>query len=197
MEVAILARHGESEYSANGLTNGDPRVACPLTAVGLAQAHALGGSLANEPLELCIITAFERTRATALAALAGRGVPLRVVEALNDPDYGEFEGRSLDEYRGWLADASSDATPPGGSESRRAIVSRYAEGFRQVLARPERTLLVVAHSLPLAFALAASEGTQPRPRAAVVPYATPYLFEHARLAAAVGVLERWLVAPDW
>ena len=59
-----------------------------------------------------------------------------------------------------------------------------------MLARPERTLLVVAHSLPLAFALAAADGTPPRPRAASFAYATPHLFEHARArAAAVGVLE--------
>ena len=46
MERAILARHGESELSCVGLTNGDPRVACPLTDRGCAEARQLAREIA-------------------------------------------------------------------------------------------------------------------------------------------------------
>ena len=69
MERAILARHGESELSCRGLTNGDPRVACPLTARGREEAGRLGELLATEPIDLCVTSEFERTRETADLAL--------------------------------------------------------------------------------------------------------------------------------
>ena len=42
MQLLILARHGESEYSARGLLNGDPTVGVALTETGEAQARTLG-----------------------------------------------------------------------------------------------------------------------------------------------------------
>ena len=96
MKQLLLARHGESEYSAKQLVNGDPGVSCPLTETGRDQARALGGILAEEQIDLCAVTEFERVRETAELALAGRDVPFIVVPELNDPRYGEFEGGSLD-----------------------------------------------------------------------------------------------------
>ena len=96
MRRLLLARHGDSEYSAKQLVNGDPGVSCPLTEAGREQARALGRILALEQIDLCAVTEFERVRETAEMALAGRDVPFVVVPELNDPRYGEFEGGSLD-----------------------------------------------------------------------------------------------------
>jgi broad specificity phosphatase PhoE len=41
MDEVILARHGESELSVVGTVNGDPAIACALTAVGEEQARRL------------------------------------------------------------------------------------------------------------------------------------------------------------
>ena len=79
METLLLARHGESEYSAKQLVNGDPGVSCPLTELGRVQARALGQALADVQVDLCAVTAFERVRETAEIALAGREVPFLVV----------------------------------------------------------------------------------------------------------------------
>src|SRR5437763_1048812 len=43
VERLILARHGESEYSVQGLVNGDTAIDVGLTGAGAAQARALGG----------------------------------------------------------------------------------------------------------------------------------------------------------
>jgi broad specificity phosphatase PhoE len=197
MEVALLARHGESVYSVRSLLNGDPTVACGLTELGLEQARALGVELAERPIDLCVTSEFERTQLTAAEALAGRVVPRAVEPDLNDPRYGRFEGGPLEEYRHWADTAPSGLAAPGGGESRQQIAARYARGFRSLLERSEQNVFVVAHSLPLSVALAAADGIPPRPRAAMTAYATLHRFEHERLTRATLVIEQWLAAPDW
>ena len=99
MERAIFVRHGESEYSARALVNGDPSVVVGLTEVGKQQARLLYDRLESEPIDLCAVTEFGRTRETADLALGDRPVPRIVLRDLNDPFYGSFEGKPLAEYR--------------------------------------------------------------------------------------------------
>jgi broad specificity phosphatase PhoE len=161
MRRAFFARHGESEYSARELLNGDVAVSVSLTPAGVEQARRLGQSLRAEQLGLCVTTELERVRQTADLALDGREVPRLVVPELNDPLYGPFEGRTIEEYRGWATGAPSSESPGDGGESRHAIVERYVRGLRIVLERPEEALLVVAHSLPISYLLGALEGSSP------------------------------------
>lgn len=191
MESVVLARHGESVFSARGLVNGDVAVSCPLTERGEEEARLLGEALADEPIGLCVTSEFERARQTADIALAGRDVPRLVLAELNDPRYGEFEGGPLDEYREWAWSHGSDDAPPGG-ESRRGLIGRYARGYRRVVDRPEATVLVVAHSLPIAYALG-----EPRPRMGMVEHASAHQLSAEELRAAVERLEAWLEAPTW
>jgi probable phosphoglycerate mutase len=190
----LVARHGESEYSARQLVNGDPGVSCPLTEAGRAQAHALGEALAEESIDLCVVTEFERVRETAELALAGRGVPFLVVPELNDPRYGEFEGGSLDAYREWIWEQGPLEAPPGG-EHRGEIAARYAQGLRQLADRPEETVLLVAHSLPLAYLRDAAGGIAPRSRMEMVEYAQVLRLEAPEVERAIEVLEAWAAAP--
>ena len=186
MRRAVFARHGESEYSAAGLLNGDTQVSVGLTEAGLEQARRLGEVLRAEPLDLCVTSEFERVRTTADVALEGREVPRLVVPELNDPLYGSFEGAAIDDYRGWAAGAPSSETPGDGGESRQAIVERYVRGLRVVLEREEETILVVAHSLPISYLLGAHEGLEPGARAPLVPYAIPHGLTTEEVEAAVG-----------
>jgi broad specificity phosphatase PhoE len=197
VERLILARHGESEFSARAALNGDPAVACALTPKGVAEARRLREQLAGEPIDLCVTTRFERVQQTADIALEGRDVPRLVVADFDDPRYGRFEGSQLEEYRSWASSAPSSTPAPGGGESRVAIVERYARGFRSLLERAERRILLVAHSLPIAYALAAREETVPAPRVRLVDYARPYLFDAAEVVRVVDVLESWCAAPTW
>ena len=149
MERALFVRHGESEFSAKALVNGDPSVACPLTELGRQQSRQLGERLAGEPIGLCVFTEFERTTETADLVLAGREVPRLVVPELNDPFYGAFEICPLATFRKWAATHGPEDEPPGGGDTRLAIALRYVRGFRIVLERPETTVLVVCHSRSL------------------------------------------------
>jgi broad specificity phosphatase PhoE len=197
MDAVILARHGESVFSTRHLVNGDARTAGPLTERGEEEARELGRAIAADSIDLCITSEFERTRQTADLALGGRDVPRLVVPELNDPRYGRFEGGALEEYRSWASTASSQDAVPGGGESRWRIIDRYVRGFRQVLARAEEKVLVVIHSLPIAYVLAAREGEQPARRLPLVAHAHPHRFSRTELDAAVTLLEDWCAAPTW
>jgi broad specificity phosphatase PhoE len=119
------------------------------------------------------------------------------VPELNDPRYGRFEGAQIDEYRDWAASAPSSEEPGPGGESRHAIVARYARGFRRVLARPEETLLLVAHSLPIAYVRGASEGRAPEARMPLTEYASAYELSAGSLEGAVRTIEAWVADPTW
>ena len=194
MDELILARHGESVFSAAGLVNGDPAVPGPLTEAGREQACALGEALRGEALELCAVTPFERVQETADLALAGRDVPRIVTPELADPGYGSFDGDLLDGYREWVWTHGPLDAPPGG-ESRGEIAARYASGLASLLDRPERLILLVAHSLPIAYTLGAAEGRPPKAKVDLIPYAEPYRLSEGQVRAAAALLETWSASP--
>jgi len=197
MDEVILARHGESELSVVGTVNGDPAVACALTPTGREQARKLGDLLADTELDVCVTSEFERTRETADLALAGRDVPRLVLAELNDIRFGRFEGGSLAGYRVWAAANDPTVEAPGGGESRAATIARYARAYRAILARPERTILVIAHGLPIRYVLNALDHRPPEPLVDQVPYAERFRLSRGELEAAVTLLENWGRRPVW
>jgi ribonuclease H / adenosylcobalamin/alpha-ribazole phosphatase len=197
VERALLVRHAESVFSAQGLATGRVDVRCPLSERGEAQARALAKDLANEGIDLCVTSELERTRQTAEIALADREVPRIVFPELNDPLYGRYEGGPLDAYLAWALANDSAAEPAGGGERRQTLVARYAGGFRRIVERPESAILVVTHSLPIAYVLMALAGRDPARRVPVVEYAKPHAISGRELAQAVVRLDAWCAAPTW
>ena len=196
MERVVLARHGESERSVAGLTNGDPAVHVGLTATGREEARRLATALAGEPIDLCVTSQFRRAQETADLALAGRDVPRLVLADLNDIRFGEYEGRPLADYRAWARAHGPEDVVPGG-DSRAGTVVRYVRAYRTILARPEQTVLVVAHSLPVRYVLDAVDGHNPAAAVAQVPYAEPFRLTADELREAVERLEAWVERPAW
>ena len=196
MDRVVLARHGESERSVEGLTNGDPGVRVGLTATGREEALRLGLELADDPIDLCVTSEFERVQETADLALAGRDVPRLVLADLNDIRFGEFEGRPLTEYRAWAHAHGPEDVVPGG-DSRAQTVARYVRAYRTILALPEELVLVVAHGLPVRYVLDALEGRNPAAAVAQVPYAEPFRLSADELREAVELLDAWVASPSW
>jgi len=197
VDRVVLARHGESERSVAGITNGDPAAHIVLTATGREEARRLGRELAGDPIDLCVTSEFTRVQETAELALEGRDVPRLVLAELNDIRFGEFEGRPLTEYRAWAHSHGPEDVCPGGGESRAQTVGRYVRGYRTILARPEETILVVAHGLPVRYVLDAAEGRNPAAAVAQVPYAQAFAFDASELEAIVDRLEAWVARPVW
>jgi probable phosphoglycerate mutase len=197
MNDVVLARHGESEYSVQGLMNGDPATAVRLTEEGRAQARLLGEKLRDVSIDLCATSEFGRTIETADLALEGRDVPRLVLRDLNDIRVGEYEGKTLTAYREWAHAQTPTALPPGGDESRAATVERYVRAFRELTARREGTILVVAHGLPIRYVVNAAREELPAPIVEQIEYATAYRLSRDELEAALDRLGAWCASPSW
>lgn len=190
MQLYVIARHGESTLNFENRVNGDPEVPVPLTEKGRDEAWLLGQQLAQVPIELCVHTRFARTRETAEIALAGRNVPFEEVAALDDIDIGELEGDTLEEYRAWKREHTRRDAFPGG-ESLDDAARRYADAFERLLERPESSILVLTHEIPLRYAINGADGSDELDGPArQLANATPYLFDEASLKRAVEGIRR-------
>lgn len=151
--LIYVARHAETILGERGVVNGDPSVHNPLTERGIEQARALARRLAGVDLGLVITTEFLRTQQTAAIIMAGRSIPQEVLVDLNDPRQGDYEGKPFELYAQWMDRSTIDEPIPGGGESQLDAVRRYARGWRTVVERADRPLLVVAHAFPISVAL--------------------------------------------
>ena len=190
MRLFVIARHGESTLNLEQRINGDPSVPVALTAKGRDEAQLLGQQIAHIPIDLCVHSRFERTRETAAIALAGRDVSFETEPLLDDIDIGELEGQTLADYRAWKRAHARDEAFPGG-ESLNDAARRYARAFRALLARDAERILVLAHEIPLRYAINAADGSDdldgPTHQLA---NATPYLFDEFALVRAATQIER-------
>lgn len=96
-----LVRHGQTEWSADGLHTGLTDV--PLTELGIRQASALGNMLDGD--RYAFVFSSPLSRAWRTMELAGRGSEAEAREELVEWDYGVYEGtRTVDvreEIPGW------------------------------------------------------------------------------------------------
>lgn len=186
----MISRHAESTLNFENRINGDPSVPVALTEKGRDEARLLGQELKHIPIEVCIHTRFVRTYDTGAIALEGRSVLFEVEPLLDDVYVGELEGRTLEEYRAWKRNHTRSDPFPGG-ESLDDAGRRYAQAFRKLLDRPETSILVVAHEIPLRYAINAADGSDDLDGPAhQLANATPYLFDRDALARASEGIER-------
>lgn len=185
MQLYVIARHAESTLNFERRINGDPAVPVDLTANGREEARLLGQQIAHVPIELCVYTRFTRTRETASIALEGRDVPFEEMPALDDIDVGELEGQTIEDYRAWKREHTRGDPFPGG-ESLDAAARRYADAFEQLLDRPEPSILIVTHEIPLRYAINAADGSDDLDGPAhQLANAIPYVFDETALRRAV------------
>jgi broad specificity phosphatase PhoE len=190
VELYVLTRHGESTLNSENRINGDPAIPVALTEKGRAEAQLLGQQVAHIRLDVCICTRFTRTRETAEIALQGRDVPIETEPLLDDIDVGHLEGIPLEDYRAWKREHTRRDPFPGG-ESLDAAALRYAQAFRKLLERPQTSMLVVTHEIPLRYAINAADGSDDLDGPAhQLANATPYIFDEEALAGAADGIER-------
>ena len=196
VQLYILARHAESTLNFEQRINGDPAVPVDLTDKGREEAALLGRQIRHVPIELYVHTRFERTLETASIALEGREVAVEVEPLLDDIDVGELEGVTLDEYRAWKREHTRRDAFPGG-ESLDDAARRYAVAFEKLLERPEQSVLVVTHEIPLRYAINAADGSDDLDGPAhQLENATPYVFDEKALARAVQGIREIIQAPS-
>lgn len=191
MQEIILSRHGESVATAEGIENGDPEADAGLTERGREQARELGRQIAQDPIDLCVVSLFPRVQQTAALALSGRDVPCTMDSDLDDVRYGEFERSPKDSYLAW-ARAHGLTTPLPGGESRAQVAARLCTALEAILGRNEHCALVVTHELLIDALLRAVQGQSPAQVHGDIPFATPYRQAATDVARGVRFLRAFL-----
>jgi broad specificity phosphatase PhoE len=194
VKTLILARHAHAESNAGAVVNSTPPGG-GLSGSGREEAQSLGSLLAPSAFDVGFSSRLLRTQQTLDLALAGRPVSRLVEPLLDEIGFGAFDGGSLAAYRQWAWEHEPDAPCPGGGESRAEAALRFARALSALLARPEETLLVVSHALPIRYVIDASDGRFPAARLEQVPHATPYRLEIDAVRLAAETLRGWAEAP--
>ena len=136
MGELLVARHGETEWSANGRHTG--RTDLPLTETGRRRARGLGGLLAGQSFALVLTSPLKRAIETCeLAGLGGQG---QVRDDLREWDYGAYEGLTTAEILERRGDWSlwRDGCPEGeqaadvGARADRVIAEARAATGRAI-----------------------------------------------------------------
>ncbi len=142
----VLIRHGETALNvARVLQPADT----PLSAQGVAQAHAVARRLAAFGLAGIVSSDLPRAQCTAEAIAAACGLSVVSTALLQERNFGELRGQS---YDGLGFDPLTMLAAPAGGESAQAFQRRVAQAFAHVVrmrAVSGGPLAVVTHGLVL------------------------------------------------
>jgi probable phosphoglycerate mutase len=134
-----FARHGQTEYNAQGLETGLQNI--PLDEMGMQQAREMAAHIATLPFASCICSPMDRAQTTAELLLASRAdiIP-QPIAGLEERSWGDLEGMSkydLDNYD----------FPSNGVELWPAFIQRTIEALSRVdIALLSSPVFIVAHS---------------------------------------------------
>ena len=157
----ILVRHGRTAWNVQGRVQGGGG----LDEVGKAQAAALAGRLAGEPLAAVYASPARRALQTAKPVADALGLPVRRRSALRDLDYGRFAGAFVADVEredpGLLErwrNAPETVTFDGG-ENLAALRERMGRFIRQTArAHPDGAALAATHDSPVRMAVSIAQG---------------------------------------
>jgi broad specificity phosphatase PhoE len=133
-------RHGETDWNAQGLSQGN--VDIPLNPTGIAQARAAAQHLRNRGIASIVSSPLSRARVTAEIAAEALGLPVMLDADLREVAWGAQEGQPM--AGSWFADWVAGTAEPSGAESFAALRRRAIAAVNRALTRPP-VVLVVAH----------------------------------------------------
>jgi len=151
--VIYLVRHGQTEFNRERRIQG--HVDSPLTELGVRQARAVGGLLADlirDPAGWRIVSSpLGRAHATAeLISSRLGGLSVDLDDRLKEMSWGAFDGRLRAELEaeepetfgrtGWAFDAAT-------GESYEAVSERVGAWLADLPPEPERRVIAVAHGI--------------------------------------------------
>jgi len=174
-------RHGETDWNAQGLSQGN--VDIPLNPTGLAQARAVGPFLRNKGITTIVASPLLRARVTAEIVADVLGLPVAIDSDLREVSWGVQEGKAMSD---WFADWFAGRFTPERAESFQALRLRAVTGVNRVLRQPPAVLVVAHGALFRALRFAMGVEANLRTRNAVpmfcappAPGQTAWTIEHA------------------
>lgn len=160
-------RHGETDWNAQGWSQGN--VDIPLNAVGVAQAEAAAAMMRGRGVATIVASPLSRAHDTAKAVAGVLGLEVELDEGLREVSFGVQEGKPMS---AWFNEWVEGIFTPEGAESFAALRARATAAVNRALARPA-PVLVVAHGA-LFRALRAEMGLEANVR---TPNAMPFFCE--------------------
>ncbi|MCW2700037.1 MAG: Phosphoglycerate mutase [Blastococcus sp.] len=164
----LLVRHGQSEWNAAGLMQGQtPHV--PLTALGRAQAATAARELAAARPGALISSDLLRALQTAEPCARSTGLPITTTPMLREQGYGVLEGRPSREL--WnVVDWTDPEWAADGGESLAQLHRRVSVYLDQLAADPPADVVaLVTHGDTIRAAQAVAGGLGPEAMPAVTP----------------------------
>ena len=150
-----FVRHGETPWNAERRLQGHQDI--PLNALGLAQAVAAAGYLAERhaqvPFSAVVSSDLQRARQTAEAIAGALGMDVQAAPGLRERHYGDFEGKTPAEAArhqepAYAALVARDdlAASPGNAEPLIAMVERIEACLAGlVVAHADQSVVLVTH----------------------------------------------------
>jgi broad specificity phosphatase PhoE len=147
-------RHGETDWNAQGISQGN--VDIPLNATGIAQARAAAQKLRNRGIATIVSSPLSRAKVTAEFVGEALNLPVAIDPDLREVRFGVQEGQPMS---GWFTDWISGAFTPEGAETFAALRARAVAAANRATAKPP-AVLIVAHGA-LFRSLRAAMGIEP------------------------------------
>jgi probable phosphoglycerate mutase len=150
-------RHGETDWNAQGLSQG--RTDIPLNRVGVMQAERAAAALATSRIATIVASPLARARRTAEIVAARIGLPVALDPDLAEVNFGEQEGQPMGD---WYDDWIEGRYTPADGEAFAELLDRAVRAVNRALEAPA-PVLVVAHGA-LFRALRLALGHEPNVR---------------------------------
>lgn len=190
----VLARHGQTGANVSRALDSRPPGA-PLNELGLTQAAALGGRLADQPVTAVHASRAIRAQQTALPVAAAHGLDVDVLDGVQEVSVGDLEGRSdlaaraefEIVYSAWFL-GDLGARLPGG-ESAADLRARFLPAVEKVTTGATDTVVLVSHGAAIRLVAAALLGDTAATR--YVPNAGLVVLAADPAGPAGWSLERW------
>lgn len=97
MATFLLIRHGDNDSLGKYLAGRKPGV--HLNESGIQQAQNLAKHLAHYPIKAVISSPLERAQETAAPIAKSFGLPIEILPAINEVDFGKWEGKDIEVLR--------------------------------------------------------------------------------------------------
>ncbi len=150
-------RHGETDWNAQGLSQGN--VDIPLNRTGIAQAQAAAELLRNRGITSIIASPLSRARVTAEIVAETLGLSIALDDGLREVRFGVQEGKPMTR---WFSDWVAGTWTPEGGEPFPVLRTRSVAAINRAVEHPP-VVLVVAHGAVFR-ALRSAMGIEPNVR---------------------------------